>query len=426
MKKSALFPVMVLAVGILAGGIIRNIGEAISIRATAQLPTPSRNQAVGRAQSNRRASADGQTVIDLRETKIPPVGAKGDSFAESSDKSDVNEIFRERYDELLPEERVGIQIYEKRNRSIVNVDTVMVRQGNLFFTEEAEGRGSGIVLTKDGVILTNFHVVEGADSISVTLFDGQEFTAHKIGDDGNSDIALLKIDAPAESLYPVEFGDSSTLLVGQIVYAIGNPFGHDRTMTRGIVSNLNRTINSPQQSRQIKGVIQIDAAINPGNSGGALFDSRGRMIGMNTAIASRVGENSGVGFAIPVNTISRIGTILLEQGRVVRGNAGIVQVTEIGSGILPSLIDEGGAADRAGLRGVKVVVSVFRQNGIEYQGRRKVIPKEGMDIIVGVNDQKVKTGEDFISLVEEHKPGETIELDIIRQGRPMKLSVVLD
>lgn len=364
--------------------------------------------------------SSGERVIDLRGTVLPAINQP------SSPMESVGETFKERYDELLPEERVGITIYENRNRSIVNVDTVMVRRGPYFFAEEAEGRGSGIVLTKDGVVLTNFHVIENANAVSITLFDGQTFEAVLIGADQNTDIALLKIDAPADVLWPVEFGDSSKLLVGQMVYAIGNPFGHERTMTRGIVSNLNRTIASPQQFRLIKGVIQLDAAINPGNSGGALFDSRGRMIGMNTAIASKVGENSGVGFAIPVNTIARIAGILLHEGKVVRGDIGVLQVAETPAGVLPALIEDGGAADRAGLRGTKMTVVVSRQGGFEYKTYRKAVPKDGLDIIVGVSGQRVKTGEEFITLIEEHKPGETVELEIIRANQPMKLPVVLD
>ncbi|MBQ8285047.1 MAG: trypsin-like peptidase domain-containing protein, partial [Thermoguttaceae bacterium] len=206
---------------------------------------------------------------------------------------------------------------------------------------------------------------------------------------------------------------------------IGNPFGLERTMTQGIVSNLNRTIGSPQQFRQIKGVIQIDAAINPGNSGGVLLDSKGRMIGMNTAIASRVGESSGVGFAIPVNTIHRIATILLEKGEVVRGDAGVVQVTETEDGLIPSLIDEGGAADLAGLRGGKLVISIRQRNGIQYQTRQVKRPEGGFDVIFGVNGTPIKTGEDFITAVEEHAPGETIILNVLRRGQKIELPVVL-
>lgn len=342
----------------------------------------------------------------------------------ASQEAATAEDFAARLSELGPEERRAVEIYEKRNKSVVNVSTLETKT-NLIFQQTAEGCGSGVVLNSSGVILTNFHVVENANHIEVTLFNGETYPATPIGLDPNTDVALLKIDAPAEFLFPIEFGDSSRLLVGQTVYAIGNPFGLERTMTRGIVSNLNRTIGSPQQFRQIKGVIQIDAAINPGNSGGLLVDSRGKMIGMNTAIASRVGENSGVGFAVPVNTIHRIATILLEKGEVVRGDAGVVQVTETENGLIPGLIDAEGAADRAGLRGGKLTITITQRNGIQYQSRQVRRPKEGFDLIIGVNGQPVKTGEDFITAVEEHAPGETIVLNIVRRGQEMELPIVL-
>ena len=368
----------------------------------------------------------GETRIDLRNTVLPKLGSKGEALHKVSLVDNEDPIVRQRADEILPEEKVGILIYQKRSRSIVNVDTEMVRQGPYPFSElHGEGRGSGIVLTKDGVILTNFHVVEGADSVTITLFNGEAYSAVIIGQDPNTDIALLKISAPEKDLFPVEFGDSSQILVGQVVYAIGNPFGIDRTLTRGIVSNLNRTIDSPKQHRQIKGVIQIDAAINPGNSGGALFDSRGRMIGMNTAIASQVGQNSGVGFATPVNTISRIANILLVKGKVDRGDIGIIQVTEVNGGLIPALIDNDGPADRAGLRGWKLAMVVTNQHGMRIQSVQRIPPRGGVDVIVGVNGQPIQSGEEFISLVEEHEPGEKVILNIVRDGKQRELSVVL-
>ncbi len=372
-------------------------------------------------------SADAQLVPN---TATPaPVSTEVDTTSGIANTQTVNSssaLFRERYNELLPEERVSALIYEHHNKSVVNIETVFIRQARFMMQEEAEGRGSGIVLNQQGLILTNFHVVEKADTISVTLYNGETYRAKKIGEDPNTDIAILKISAPTESLVPIQFGDSSKLLVGQLVYAIGNPFGHDRTMTRGIVSNLNRTISSPNRFRQIKGVIQIDAAINPGNSGGPLFDSLGRMIGMNTAIASRIGENTGVGFAIPANTIQRISTILVQSGKVVRGDIGIVQVTETEYGLLPVLIDNDGAADRAGLQGRKLVLARFSQNGNDYITEKVINPEKGFDIIIGVNGNPTKTGEEFITAVEEHKPGETIQLDIIRNRKKTSISVVLD
>ncbi len=326
--------------------------------------------------------------------------------------------------ELGPEERAAAELYLERNKCVVNVSTTE-QVSSYFSTQVAEGCGSGVVLNKEGIILTNFHVVEKATTVKITLFNGETYPAKPIAVDPNTDIAIVKVDAPKDELVPVVFGDSSRLLVGQIVYAIGNPFGLERTMTKGIISNLNRSIDSPQQFRRIKGVIQTDAAINPGNSGGALFDSKGRMVGMNTAIASRVGENSGIGFAVPVNTVHRIVSILLEKGQVVRGDAGVVQVTETENGLIPALIDDKGSADNAGLRGGKLVVTIREQNGVRYQTRKVVRPDEGFDLITGVNDQPVKTGEDFITAVEEHEPGETLTLNVLRNGKEIRLPLVL-
>lgn len=367
---------------------------------------------------------DKQNAATPLSTQIPPLdgGSAPSNVVRPAARS--TDDLATRLAEFPPQERTQIEIYAKNNKSVVNVATVSENQ-RAFFQQTSEGCGSGIVLNASGVVLTNFHVVEGSRKIEVTLFNGETYPAKPLGVDPNTDVALLKIDAPESSLFPIQFGDSSKLLVGQTVFAIGNPFGLERTMTQGIVSNLNRTIGSPQQFRQIKGVIQIDAAINPGNSGGVLLDSKGRMIGMNTAIASRVGESSGVGFAIPVNTIHRIASILLEKGEVVRGDAGVVQVTETEDGLIPSLIDEDGAADRAGLRGGKLVVAIQQRNGIQYQTRHVKRPEGGFDVIFGVNGAPVKTGEDFITAVEEHAPGETIVLNVLRRGQKIELPVVL-
>jgi S1-C subfamily serine protease len=203
--------------------------------------------------------------------------------------------------ELSPEERINVAVYEKVNRSVVNIKTETVRTDAFFFlaTETpGEGAGSGSVFDTQGHILTNYHVVDDARAIEVTLFDGKSYDARVVGHDESNDIAVLKINAPASSLVPVEIGDSTNLRVGQRVFAIGNPFGFERTMSIGIISSLNRTLPARNQ-RLIKSVIQIDAAINPGSSGGPLLDGRGRLIGMNTAIASPTGQSAGVGFAVP-------------------------------------------------------------------------------------------------------------------------------
>ncbi len=262
-------------------------------------------------------------------------------------------------DDLTPDERINVAVYDNVNRSVVNIVTkIPGSAGFLMFDNSQEGAGSGSVLDKRGNILTNYHVIEGANEIEVTLFDGSPHEAHVVGRDISSDVAVLHIEAPAESLFPVHFGDSTRLRVGQRVFAIGNPFGLERTLTTGIISSLNRTLPA-RNNRSIKSVIQTDAAINPGNSGGPLLDTHGRLIGMNTAIASRSGQNSGVGFAIPVSMIARVATQLIDSPlhKVIRPETGITRVyqPEAGRGLYIATMAPGGPAEQAGLRGFKIV-----------------------------------------------------------------------
>ncbi|MBQ7815608.1 MAG: trypsin-like peptidase domain-containing protein, partial [Thermoguttaceae bacterium] len=199
---------------------------------------------------------DAKNVATPLSTQIPPLADSSSVPTPFRSAARSNDDLESRLNEFSPQERAQIEIYAKNNKSVVNVATVTENQRS-FFQQTSEGCGSGIVLNASGVVLTNFHVVEGSRKIEVTLFNGETYPAKPLGVDPNTDVALLKIDAPESSLFPIQFGDSSKLLVGQTVYAIGNPFGLERTMTQGIVSNLNRTIGSPQQFRQIKGVIQI-------------------------------------------------------------------------------------------------------------------------------------------------------------------------
>ena len=255
-------------------------------------------------------------------------------------------------DSLTPDERVNIAVYQQTNRSAVNINTLGPSGDRfLMFETIAEGEGSGTVIDRAGHVLTNFHVVEGAQKIQVTLYDGKTYDARLVGGDIDTDVAVLKIDAPPESLFPVVFGNSAGLLVGQRVFAIGNPFGLERTLTTGIISSLNRSLPGRHGRRSLKSIIQIDAAINPGNSGGPLLDSHARMIGMNTAIASKTGESAGVGFAIPINTIARVVPQLIANGRIRRPDSGIARVYETERGLLIATLVPGGPAERAGLQG---------------------------------------------------------------------------
>ena len=324
-------------------------------------------------------------------------------------------------DDLTPEERVNVAVYENCNRSVVNINTKIVTE-RLLFEVPSEGAGSGLVLDRAGHILTNQHVIDEAKEINVTLYDGQTYPAALVGRDPQNDIAVLRIDAPAAVLFPVTLGDSTRLRVGQKVYAIGNPFGLERTLTLGIVSSLNRTLPS-RTGRTIKSIIQIDAAINPGNSVGPLLDSQGRLIGLNTAIASKTGQSAGVGFAIPVNTVARVVPQLIERGQVIRPEVGIQRVYQTERGLIIAGLLEGGPAEQAGLRGPRLVKQQRRQGPFVTESSK--LDMTTADMIVAVNGQRIKTADDFLSLVEVHPPGAEVDITVVREGRETNVRVRL-
>ncbi|MDA0660903.1 MAG: trypsin-like peptidase domain-containing protein [Planctomycetota bacterium] len=322
------------------------------------------------------------------------------------------------------EEAVSISVYEKTNRSVVNITTRTVRPDQFFAAQvPSEGTGSGAVLDRDGRILTNYHVVEDAQQISVTLFDGTSYEATAVGADPLNDIAVLKIDAPAEILHPVTISSDRRLRVGQRAYAIGNPFGFERTMTEGIISSLNRQLPA-RNGRTMKSLIQIDAALNRGNSGGPLLDSRGQLIGMNTAIASESGENTGVGFAIPATSLQRIVPQLVANGRIVRPDLGITRVQETENGVLIASLLEGGAAERAGLRGFRFVRQQQQRGAFVYE--RTVVDRDHADMIVAIDGVPVRTVDDLLTETEKHQPGEEVAVSFLRQGKSVEKSIALD
>ena len=328
-------------------------------------------------------------------------------------------------DEFTAEELVNIAVYDNVNQSVVNITTRTIRPDAFFmFSQDVEGSGSGSVLDKDGHILTNHHVIAGAREIQVTLFDGGTYSADLVGQDPENDIAVLQIEAPKDSLFPVTPGDSNEVRVGQNVYAIGNPLGLERTLTVGIVSNLNRTLPS-RNGRMMKQIIQIDAALNRGNSGGPLLNSRGQLIGMNTAIASPsgAGENIGIGFAIPVNTVNRVVPQLLEHGRVIRADIGITRVYQTGSGLVIATMSPGGPAEQAGLRGFRVVRQQRRRGAFIYEETK--IDRDYADLILAVNGKKVTSVDDLLTVVESKKPGERVTVTVFREDQQVDVPVVL-
>ena len=326
--------------------------------------------------------------------------------------------------QFTPEEQTNIAVYEAVNRSVVNINTKTTVTSGFFLMETpSEGAGSGIVIDTHGHLLTNFHVVEGAREIEVLLYDGSSHNATLVGVDPVTDVAVIRVEAPAELLVPVRFGSSHDLRVGQRVFAIGNPFGLERTLTTGIISSLNRSLPT-RSGRTIKSIIQTDAAINPGNSGGPLLDSGSLLIGMTTAIASRTGQSSGVGFAIPVGTLSRLVPQLIERGRVVRPDAGIARVYQTERGLLVAALAPDGAAERAGIRGFRVMRERRRQGPFVAEFER--VDRSAADLIVGIDGEPIGTVDDFLTAIESKQPGERVLIAVERQGHRLDVPVVLE
>ena len=278
-----------------------------------------------------------------------------------------------------------------------------------------EGTGSGFVWDKDGHIVTNYHVIHDASGAVIVLADGSSWRGRLVGSYPAKDLAVLAIDAPSQLLQPIRIGSSADLAVGQMTLAIGNPFGLDQTLTTGVVSALDREIESTP-GRVIRNVIQTDAAVNPGNSGGPLLDSAGRLIGVNSSILSPSGAFAGIGFAIPVDEVNRIVTQLIRHGTIVRPSLGITlapdQLTERLQleGVLVMRVDPEGPAARAGLRPTRRDLA-----GNVHLG----------DVIVGIDDEELESTEDFFAALEEHEPGDEVTVTVVRDGEPVTVPITL-
>jgi 2-alkenal reductase len=309
-------------------------------------------------------------------------------------------------------ERTSIDIFEHASPSVVQV---VGRAGALEFPQaESENgpaqSGSGFVWDAAGHIVSNNHVVEGTSSLAVRFASGQVLRAHIVGTAPNYDLAVVRVDSPRSLPPPIAIGTSDDLKVGQLVFAIGNPFGLDQTLTTGIISALKRRLPT-SGGREITNVIQTDAAINPGNSGGPLLDSAGRVIGVTTAILSPSGTNAGIGFAIPIDSVNRVVPELIRRGAVPTPGIGIVAANEA-------------AATRAGAQGL-VIVRTIPGSSAERAGLRGVDPRSGKigDVIVGVNGKTVRGLADLIQELERVGVGKNVTLTVQRDGREVPVEV---
>jgi S1-C subfamily serine protease len=320
--------------------------------------------------------------------------------------------------ELSADEKSTITLFRQASPSVVNITAIGVERDlfTLNLYQIPQGTGSGFVWDTNGDIITNFHVIQNADAAQVTLADQSNWKARVVGVAPDKDLAVLRIDAPGNRLRPIPIGTSKDLQVGQSVFAIGNPFGLDQTLTTGIISALNREIESVTR-RPIQGVIQSDAAINPGNSGGPLLDSAGRLIGVNTAIYSPSGASAGIGFAIPVDTVNRIVPELIRSGKVTRPGLGVQIADEqiaqrLGvTGILVVDVAKGSAAAKAGIQPT-------RRDG---EGRLRL-----GDIITAVDSKKVESPNDLYLLLEKYKIGDSVNISILRNGKTVQAKVALE
>jgi S1-C subfamily serine protease len=330
--------------------------------------------------------------------------------------------------EVDAEEQLLINIYERVNPAVVNINVA----ANLFGDLSDFGAGSGFVIDKEGHIVTNNHVVEGADQLRITFSDGAVAAAEIVARDEDSDLAVIKVDVNPDRLVPLELGDSSSLRVGQRVVAIGNPWDLGGTMTVGIVSALGRTLPgrvTPELGRySIPDLIQTDAAINPGNSGGPLVDSHGLVVGVNSAIRSESNSNSGVGFAVPVDIVKRVVPALISEGRYRYPYLGITANPEVTVGDLVEELDlpvqrgvmvaevtQGQPAERAGLRG--------GTDRIDFFGRPVVV---GGDIILTIDDYELRDFDDLIAyLVRETSVGQEVVLTILRGDETLQVPLTL-
>src|SRR5215469_5585413 len=343
-------------------------------------------------------------AVRLRSSSLPPAAARDAGLTE--------------------DESINVRIYRQASAAVANVLTKATEYDFFMDPVPVEGAGSGFIIDPRGYILTNYHVVEGAQSIEVVLGDQSRHAAKYIGADQRNDVALIKIEPKGKQLTSLKLGDSNALQVGQKVLAIGNPFGFQSTLTTGVISALGRTVRT-SQSTAIEEAIQTDAAINRGNSGGPLIDSRGEVIGINSAIYTPTGATAGIGFAIPINTAKNIANDLITSGRVHRAFLGVETLALAGGlaealdlpvqeGLLVETVTKSGPAAGAGIHGGDRSV---------LAGMRRLYI--GGDVIVAIDGQKVSNQFDVNLVLNHHRPGDSVNVTVYRGGKKMDNPVKL-
>ena len=380
-----------------------------------------KNQAVQKSAQVQDSSVEN---IEVSQSQTEDLGL----LVDDSDFTEVPVPVANSQTTYTQDETENINVYRNCNEAVVNINTKVTSYDWFWEPYVTDGgSGSGSIIDKRGYILTNVHVISGASKIYVSLYDGSQYEATVVGEDIDSDLAVIKFDPPAGvTLKTISFGDSTNLVVGQKVIAIGNPFGMERTMTTGIVSGLGRPIQN-SNNRIIRNMIQTDAAINPGNSGGPLLDTTGKMVGINTMIMSSSGSSSGVGFAVPSEIAVRVVNDILKYGKVQRGviDASIVQLTsriaqyaglDITTGMLVSEVESGSLAEKAGLKGGTKAV---------YYGNRNTILYLGGDVITKIDGIAITSLAEYYSALESKKPGDVVSVVVHRNKKDVTLKITL-
>ena len=353
---------------------------------------------------------------DPRDVNAYPLG----SNTKSADKAS----FAQRDAALTDDEAINVRVYRQASPAVANILTKATEYDFFMDPVPVEGAGSGFVIDPKGFILTNNHVIEGAQTIEVVLGDQSRYAAKVVGADPRNDVALIKIEPKSKQLVALPLGDSSTIQVGQKVLAIGNPFGFQSTLTTGVISALGRTVQT-SQTTFIDEAIQTDAAINRGNSGGPLINSHGEVIGISSAIYTPSGTTAGIGFAIPINTAKRIAHDLITDGRVHQAFLGVETISVGGGlaealdlpvqeGLLVQTLTRGGPAAQAGLHG---------GDRIAQAGMRRFYV--GGDVIVAIDSQKVANQLDVNLVLNKKRPGDSVSVTVYRGGKKMDISVKL-